>query len=166
MKKIVLNVVRCLSLSVALIFISPTMLDAQAGKVDFTGDWVLNAAKSVLPQGGAGVQRLGGNSITIIQEINLLTQTRMLRNGTSRVTKYYLDGKESVSTTGEGEIKSTAKWSADGKTLTIVTRTTINNNERISTAVWNLIDEKTLSIVITRRNQSGEVKATMVYDKK
>lgn len=152
-------------MTVVLITIAPTMMDAQGGKADFTGTWVFNTEKSVLPQGG-NAQRMGGGNFTVTQEANLLTQTRTGQDGTSRVTKYALDGKESVSTTGGGESKSTAKWSADGKTLTIVTKTIINGNERNSTAVWSLIDGNTLSILITRQNQNGDVKATMVYDKK
>jgi Tol biopolymer transport system component len=108
---------------------------------------------------------MGGN-FTITQEANLLTRTRTGQDGTSTVTKYTLDGKESVNTTGGGESKSTANWSADGKTLTIVTKSNFNGNERTSTAVWSLIDAKTLSIVSTRQGQDGEVKTTMVYDKK
>lgn len=165
MKKSVSGLVRNLSLTVVLIIIAPSMMDAQGGKVDFTGTWVFNTEKSALPQGG-NAQRMGGGNFTVTQEANLLTQTRTGQDGTTRVTKYTLDGKESVSTTGGGESKSTAKWSADGKALTIVTKTIINGNERNSTAVWSLIDANTLSILITRQNQNGEVKATMVYDKK
>jgi hypothetical protein len=67
---------------------------------------------------------------------------------------------------GQGESKSTAKWSADGKSLTIVTKSNFGGTERTSTAVWSLTDAKTLSIVNTRQGQDGEVKTTMVYDKK
>jgi len=95
-----------------------------------------------------------------------LTQTRTGQDGTPRVTKYTLDGKESLNTTFGGESKSTAKWSADGKTLTILTRFSFDGNEMTSTAVWSLIDAKTLSVVSTRQTPDGEVKATMVYDKK
>lgn len=165
MKKNVSNLMRFLSLTIVLVLIAPTMMDAQTGKADFTGTWALNAEKSTLPGGGGG-QRMGGGNFTVTQETNLMTQTRTGQDGTPRVTKYTLDGKESVNTTPGGESKSTAKWSADGKTLTIVTRSTYNGNERTSTAVWSLIDAKTLSIASTRQGQDGEVKATMVYDKK
>jgi Tol biopolymer transport system component len=143
------------------------MIHAQGSKANFAGSWAMNAEKSTLPQGGGGGggQRMGG-TFTITQEANLLTQTRTGQDGTTRVTKYTLDGKESVNTTGGGESKSTANWSADGKTLTIVTKATFNGNERTSSAVWSLIDAKTLSIVSTRQGQDGEVKTTMVYDKK
>lgn len=153
-----------LSLTVVLALVAPVMIHAQAGKANFAGTWTMNAEKSTLPQGGGG-PRMGGN-ITVTQEANLLTQTRTSQDGTTRVSKYTLNGKESVNTTGGGESKSTANWSADGKTLTIITKSNFNGNERTSTAVWSLIDAKTLSIVSTRQGQNGEVKATMVYDKK
>jgi hypothetical protein len=150
----------------ASFFILPIKMNAQGAKANFAGTWALNEEKSTIPQGGGGGQRMGGRNFTVTQEANLLTQTRTSQDGTSRVTKYTLDGKESVNTFGEFESKSTAKWSADGKSLTIITKSNFNGNERTSTAVWSLIDAKTLSIVSTRQGQDGEVKATMVYDKK
>jgi len=155
---------RLISLTVMLALVTPVITNAQAGKANFAGTWTMNASKSTIPQGGSS--RMGGGNMTVTQEANLLTQTRTGQDGTSRVTKYTLDGKESVNTFGEFESKSTAKWSADGKSLTIITKSNFNGNERTSTAVWSLIDAKTLSIVSTRQGQDGEVKATMVYDKK
>ena len=158
---------RLMALTVmASLFILPIKMNAQGAKVNFSGTWALNKGESTIPEGGGGGQRMGGRNFTVTQEANLLTQTRTSQDGTSRVTKYTLDGKESVNTFGEFESKSTAKWSADGKSLTIITKSNFNGNERTSTAVWSLIDAKTLSIASTRQGQDGEVKATMVYDKK
>jgi len=165
MKKILSNSMRFLSLAIVLILIAPVMANAQTGKANFAGTWTLNEAKSTLPQGGGG-PRMGGTNFTVTQEANLLTQSRTGQDGTLRVTKYTLDGKESVNTTGFGESKSTAKWSADGKTLTINTKSIFNDTEMTSTAVWSLTDAKTLSIATTRQGPNGEVKVTMVYDKK
>jgi Tol biopolymer transport system component len=168
MKRNLSNLMQLLSLTVVLALVAPVMINAQTGKTNFAGTWAMNAEKSTLPQGGGGGdgQRMGGTNFTITQEANILTQTRTSQDGTTRITKYTLDGKESVNTTGGGESKSTSNWSADGKMLTIVTKSNYNGNERTSTAVWSLIDAKTLSIVSTRQGQDGEVKTTMVYDKK
>lgn len=169
MKKNVSNLIRLFSLMLMLALIMPAMANAQAGKANFAGTWAMNAEKSTMPQGGGGGggggQRMGGD-VVIAQEANLLTQTRTGQDGTARVTKYTLDGKESVNTMGQGESKSTATWSADGKSLTVVTKSNFNGTERTSTAVWSLVDAKTLSIASTRQGQDGEVKTTMVYDKK
>jgi Tol biopolymer transport system component len=166
MKKKLSNLMQLMSLTIVLALVTPVMIHAQADKADFAGTWAMNAEKSTMPQGSGGGQRMGGGNLTVTQEANLLTQTRTSQDGTSRVSKYTLDGKESVNTTGGGESKSTANWSGDGKALTIVTKSNFNGNERTSTAVWSLIDAKTLSIVSTRQGQDGEVKTTIVYDKK
>jgi len=164
MKKNVSSLMQLLSLTIAMFLIAPLMTHAQTGKANFSGTWALNAEKSTLPEGGG--QRMGGGDVTITQDATTLTQSRAGRDGTTRETKYILDGKENVNTTGRGEMKYTAKWSADGKTLTIVTKFSFNDNERTSTAVWSLTDAKTLSIASTRQGQDGEIKTTMVYDKK
>ncbi len=169
MKRNAFNLFQVFLLGTALFLIAPLMTNAQAGKADFSGKWVLNAEKSTFPEGGqfGGGPRMGGGEVTVTQDASTLTQSRPGRDGTIRETKYILDGKENVNTTGRGEIKYTAKWSADGKSLTIVTKMTFNGNERVSTAVWSLKDAKTLSIETTREGQGGEeVKTTMVYDKK
>ncbi|GEM_PF-154786 len=161
------SLMRLLALTVMSVFIIlPANINAQGSKANFSGTWTLNESKSTLPQGGGGRQRMGGREFTITQEANLLTQTRTSQDGTARATKYALDGTESVNAFGEFERKSTAKWSADGKSLTITTKSNFNGNERTSTEVWSLVDAKTLSIVSTRQGQNGEVKSTMVYDKK
>jgi Tol biopolymer transport system component len=164
MKKSVSYLMKLLSLAIVLALISPVMIHAQTGKVNFAGTWTMNAEKSTLPQGGGG-GRMGGD-VTVAQEANLLTQTRTGQDGTARVTKYTLDGKESVNSMGGGESKSTAKWSADGKTLTIVTTFNFDGTDRTSSSVWSLVDAKTLSVVSTRQGQDGEVVTKLIYDKK
>ena len=170
MKKSLSNLMKLVSLTVALAFIAPVMINAQTGKVNFAGNWTLNTAKSTMPQGGGGRGggRMGGGAtFTVAQDANSLTQTRTGQDGTARSTKYTLDGKETVNSFGQGESKSTAKWSADGKSLTIVTKMSFNGNERTTTAVWSMPDARTLSIVSTRPGRDGgETKTTMVYDKK
>ena len=166
------GLLKVLSLMIMLAFMMPAITHAQAGKANFAGTWAMNAAKSTQPQGGGGGGagggggRMGGGNITITQDAALLTQSRTSQDGTVTATKYALDGKESVNTGRGGDAKSTAKWSADGKSLTIVTKTNNNGTERTSTAVWSMPDAKTLSIMTTRQGQNGEVKTTMVYDKK
>ena len=170
MKKNVSILMRLIFLTVVLALIAPVTVNAQAGKTNFAGTWAMNAEKSTQPQGGGGGggggMRMGGGNFTATQEANLLTQSRTGQDGTVRVTKYTLDGKESTNTIGQGESKSTATWSADGKSLNVVTKMNFNGNEMTTTAVWSMPDAKTLSIVTTRQGQNGEVKTTMIYDKK
>lgn len=168
---------RLISLTLILSLVAPLMIIAQAGKTNFAGEWTLNTEKSIMPQGGqggGGGMRMGGGNFVASQEANLLTvvRTRTGQDGQSITTtmKYTLDGKESVNTSPRGDSKSVAKWSGDGKSLTIETSRTmdINGESRTmnSTEVWALTDANTLSVTNTRQGQSGEVKTTMVYDKK
>ena len=128
---------RLISLAIILVLIAPVMTNAQAGKTNFAGDWTLNAEKSTQPQGGqGGGMRMGGNFVAT-QEDNLLTvvRTRTGQDGqpTTMTMKYTLDGKESINTSPRGDSKSTATWSADGKTLTIVTSRTMDMNGKSTT---------------------------------
>jgi hypothetical protein len=165
---------RLISLTIMLAFIAPVMTNAQAGKTNFSGDWTLNATKSTQPPAGAqgGGQSMGGGNFVATQDANLLTvvRTRTGQDGqaTTTTSKYTLDGKESVNSTGRGDSKSTAKWSADGKSLTIATTSTFNDNTFTSTAVWSMPDAKTLSVLTTSPGRNGgEARTTtMVYDKK
>jgi hypothetical protein len=168
------GIMRFLSISLIMALITPAFVNAQAGKTNFAGSWTLNAEKSTQPQGGGGGMRMGGGNFVATQDANLLTveRTRTGQDGQTTTTtmKYTLDGKESINTSPRGDSKSVAKWSADGKTLTIETSRTMEMNGESrtmnSTEVWVLTDAKTLTVTSTRQGQNGEVKTVMVYDKK
>lgn len=164
------------ALSLVLLLIAPVVINAQAGKTNFAGDWTMNADKSTLPQGGqgGGGMRMGAGNLVATQDANMLTVTRT-RTGqdgqpSTSVMKYTLDGKESVNTSPRGDSKSVATWSSDGKTLTIETSRTMDMNGESrtmkSTEVWKLTDAKTLTISSTRQGPNGEVKSNIVYEKK
>jgi len=168
-----------LSLTIVMAFLlMPITLNAQGSKSNFAGTWAFNAEKSNMgqaPQGGGGGQRMGGGgNFVATQEANLLTveRTRTGQDGQTVKTtsKYTLDGKESVNTTGRGESKSVATWSADGKSLTIVTKRSFERDgqttEMTSTEVWSLTSPTSLTIVSTMNTPNGERKTTAVYDKK
>jgi hypothetical protein len=163
-----------LSLTMIIAFIMPVMVNGQAGKTDFSGNWTMNADKSTMPDGGQGGPRMAGGNLVVTQAANALTveRTRTGRDGQPMTTtlKYTLDGKECVNSSPRGESKSIAKWSADGKSLTIATTMNMNFNgearEFKSSEVWTLTDAKTLSVATTRTGQNGDVKMTIVYDKK
>ncbi|WP_372652130.1 hypothetical protein [Draconibacterium sp.] len=157
-----MSFLRMFSVVMCLLLVVPAMANAQ-GKADFAGSWAYNESKSKMGDSG---RRFGGGDFVVKQEANLLSVERSF-NDQSFTSKYTLDGKESVNSFGRGESKSTAKWSDDGKSLTIVTKMNFNGTERTSTQVWTLNDAKTLSIVSTRQNRDGDdVTTTMVYDKK
>jgi Tol biopolymer transport system component len=164
---------KVLSLAIMIAFIAPAMTNAQAGKVNFSGNWVQNAEKSTQPQGG-GQRMGGGGNMVVKQEANLLTvdRTRTGQDGTPMTTtmKYTLDGKESINTTQRGDSKSTAVWSADGKSLTITTTSTFDRNGETTTmtskAEWTL-DGAALKVVNSSKAPDGTERVmTSIYDKK
>lgn len=180
-----------LSAMIILAFlVMPFSLNGQGGKANFAGTWAFNAEKSDMggapggpggpPQGqgqapqGGRMGGFGGGDFTASQEANLLTvnRTRTNQSGESVTTtsKYTLDGKESVNTTGRGESKSVATWSADGKTLKIVTTSTFDmggeTRTMTSTQEWILADAATLNIKTTSSTPNGERVTKAVYNKK
>jgi hypothetical protein len=178
MKKNVSIITRFFVLTVVLAMMIPAMSNAQAGKTDFSGKWKFNESKSQLPQGGGGqgggMGRMGAGDFSVKQEANLLTVTtsRQNQDGQTVTTdmKYTLDGKETINASQRGDSKSVAKWSADGKTLTITTSRTMDFNGETrtmnSTEVWVLTDPKTLTRTTTRPGMDGaEMKTVTVFDK-
>jgi hypothetical protein len=169
------------ALSVMIIMsflLMPLTVNGQTGKANFSGTWALNAEKSDFGQAPAGGQGGGGQrggqggrggNFVAKQDGNVLTVDRT-RGDQTFTSKYTLDGKESVNTTGRGDSKSVASWSADGKSLTIKTTSTfdMNGTSRTSTSteVWSLTSPTTLSVKTTRSSQNGDRVTTMVYDKK
>ena len=170
----------------------PLTVNGQAGKTNFAGTWAFNAEKSNMgqaPQGQPGQGQpaqgqpgqgqgtrggFGGGNFVAAQDANLLTvdRTRPDQNGTPQTTtsKYTLDGKECVNTSGMGDAKSVATWTADGKSLTIVTNRTFDRDGQSmtmkTTEVWSLTSPTELSVVSTRTSQNGDRTSKMVYDKK
>ncbi len=168
------------------VMLTSVSMFAQDSKTNFSGSWAFNAEKSQTGQPAAQVQPQGqgqnqgqrgggsGGDFVAKQDGNLLTveRTRTNRDGqaTTTITKYTLDGKESVNSTARGDSKSVATWSSDGKTLTIKTSRTMDMNGESrtmnSTEVWALNDSKTLSITTTMTTPNGERNSTAVYNKK
>jgi hypothetical protein len=177
----------------------PLAVNGQAGKANFSGTWAFSAEKSNMGQGqpgqgqppqgqpgqgqppqgqpgqGQGMRGgFGGGNFVAKQEADLLTvdRTRPDQSGTPQTisSKYTLDGKECVNTSGMGEAKSIATWSADGKSLTIVTTRTFDRNGESmtmkTTEVWSLTSPTELTIVSTRTSPNGDRTSKMVYDKK
>jgi len=164
------NFITLLSLVLIINIAMPAVVSAQAGKVNFSGNWTLNEGKSTLGDS----PRMGGGDFTASQEANLLTVERTFTNrdgqSMTNTSKYTLDGKESINTTQRGESKSVASWSADGKTLTITTSRTFNMNGESRTMksieVWTMSDPKTITIKSSVFAPNGTREMTMVYDKK
>jgi len=164
-------------ISLVTLFLMSFVINTTAQKTNFSGTWAFNESKSTLGQPGQrAFPRFGARQLAVKQEGNILTVDRLSvgRNGEERTNtdKYTLDGKESVNTQARGgSSKSVATWSADGKSLTIVTTRTFERDgqsrEMKTTEIWKLSDAKTLSIESTMPSrEGGSNKITRVYDKK
>jgi hypothetical protein len=181
------NILRIISLTVILAFIMPGITNAQSGKANFAGNWTYNASKSTPPPtgggggggggGGRGGMGAGANFVATMNATTLTTTTaRTGQDGTvsNRVVAYTLDGKENTMAPPAGgggggggtPGKYVATWSADGKTLTIVTTRTTQNGERKSSEAWTLTDANTLTRTTTSNNNGTENKRVAVYEKK
>jgi hypothetical protein len=159
MKKNLSDLMRLVSLAVVIILVAPAMISAQEKKVDFAGTWALNSMKSSPSAANSG-------GITVKHEGNSLVTTTTRMDGMSQTNKYSLDGKESINKSDGVEHKSTAKFSEDGKTLTIITKSLVDGREHLDKDVWTLVDPKTLSIECTVSGTSGDEVTEYVYDKR
>ena len=113
-------------------------------------------------------------NMTVTQDKNILTIERTITNREGQKMsvniKYNLDGKPSENVAGRGKATSVASWSADGKKLSINTKSLMERDgqriEMTNVDVWELsADGKTLTVNTTAKTPRGERKVTLVYDK-
>lgn len=140
-----------------------------AAKPDFSGTWTLNEEKSEIGE----VRFRASATLDVKQDKTSLTvsRTRTGRDGQeiTRETVYNLDGTETVS---EGERRKTVsktKWSEDGKSLVIHSKSSWTREgetfEFEVTETWILGDDgKTLSINSDSSSSRGEFSLKLVYD--
>lgn len=140
-------------------------------KVNFSGDWKLDEAKSELGDFGARVAR----SLKADQKPDAITVTRVTPgfNGGDPVTTTLTISYDGKVTESEGfggsKRKTTAKWSDDGQTLTISNTTLFERdgqtNEFKSTETWTLTKDGLLSVVTKSNSPRGESITKAIYGK-
>jgi hypothetical protein len=143
-------------------------------QTDFSGTWAVNQSKSKFGDAGGGPGGpMGGATLVVAQDAKILTVTQTMQgpDGEMKIlSKYNLDGTSSTNPfIMDMSRKSTLKWSADKKSLTIVSILDFNGNEMKETETWSLSpDGLTLFIESTRPAgpDGGEMKMTLAYDKK
>jgi len=156
------------------LLIAPAFLFAFTTKTyrtNFSGEWKLNESKSELGDFG----RFAVKKIKADQKDDAITisTTRPSFNGDDVTTSETLsyDGKETETTVfGNSKRKATAKWSDDGKTLTINYTLMLDFNGQTSeikgTEIWTLSDDgKALTSQINSSSPQGEFSWKAVYDK-
>lgn len=160
MKRELSNFLRPLLIAVVLLLTAPLVTDAQSDRSDFSGTWALNTMKSSPSAANSS------DKLIIKQDANYLTATFTDKEGKTVVSKYFLDGKESINRSGGHESKSTAKFSSDGKKLTIFSKLMVDGTEKTDQDVYSLIDPKTLSVECTVSGSSGDETAKYIYDRR
>jgi len=140
-------------------------------KVNFAGNWTLDAAKSQLGEGGG--RRFGpATKMVVAQEENKLSveSFRTNRDGeeVSTTYTYTLDGKKCENGTENRKMVSTVTWAQDGQSLTIASTSTFSREGQEftmeSTEKWSM-SEGTLVLDATRTTPSGERTTKAVYQK-
>lgn len=133
-----------------------TMTFAQT---DFSGNWKLNSSKSKL-----GERSFAPKSVVIVQKgNNLSVESHSEWQGEERIrtNKYTLDGKECMNAGfRDSEVKSTAVWSGDKKSLTITSKFETQNGQMTMKAVYKMDGA---NFVI--ESSFGERSETQVFDK-
>lgn len=163
---------RSIAFITAALLLVAALAGAQEGKVDFSGEWVLNQEKSDLPEGRGGRGGRISSKLNVEQEKDQLTVESFRRNRdgeeVSSETTYLLDGKEHEIPSNFGSQVSTAEWSSDGETLTISSTITMSRGgsefTMESTEEWSLNDGF-LIIESTRSTPRGEMTSKAVYEK-
>lgn len=157
---------------VGLALLFTAQLSAQTGTINFSGTWALNESKSKF---GDSPFRMAASILTVKQEGNNLSTERTQNSPDGQemkmTGKYTMDGKECENAGFmDSKTKSTVKWSADGKSITIASSTIFNMNgdnmEMKASETWMLEGDKTLKIETTNSMPDGEMKTSLVYDKK
>lgn len=158
----------------AFVFLFSMILIAEEGKVNFSGTWSFNKDKSETGSEGRG-PRMAATKLVVKQEKDkiVIERTGQGRDGETFTQKeeLTLDGKENkVEGFGGRERTVTAKWTDEGKTLTISSLMIFERDgeefEMKSIEVWSLGEEgKDLVINSTRNSPRGERKGKLVYTK-
>jgi len=147
-------------------------MSAQNSTVNFSGNWTLNESKSKL---GDGPFRMAPSSLKVKQDGNNLSIDRTMNGPDGQEMKmsgkYTLDGKECENSgMMDMKTKSTVTWSADKLSVKIASITIFNMNgdnmEMKSSEIWKLEGDKILRIEATNDTPDGEMKTSIVYDKK
>ncbi len=129
-------------------------------QTDFSGTWTLNTSKSKL-----GERNFAPKSVVIVQkgnEMSVESHNEFQGQERTRTNKYTLDGKECTNPGfRDSEIKSTANWSADKKSLTIASKFNTPNGDMEMKAVYKMDGD---NLVI--ESSFGDRSTTQVFDKK
>lgn len=160
---------RALILSVVMSVAIATLVFAQ-GKLDFSGTWILDAAKSDLGRTSSAAKQMPMRTVTLVLKQTSDALTIQRTTGEQKETAVYkMDGSVSTNKLPSGnESKSTVKWVGS----TLVTKTTTKMDDSLGGGIAEMTDVRSLSadgqvmtLVVTRQTPRGDVKQTLLYNK-
>ena len=144
---------------------------ATAQRASFSGEWKLDEAKSELGEFGGWVARTIKND----QKDSAITVSKTTPgfNGGDPITTTTILTYDGKIVEGEGfggsKRKSSAKWSDDGKTLTMNSTMNFERDgqsfEIKSTEIWTITKDGFLSVVTNSTTPRGESTTKAVYTK-
>lgn len=151
-----------------------------ADRVNFSGEWKLNESKSELDRQFpicifgerdhivSKTMKIAGNAdFLTVDVVNSSSDGALV----TRQEKLLFDGKEREAiVVGSPREQSTARWSADGQTMTVISvrsfATIAEEPDFKVTEVWKLIDDgKAISVQVKSSSISRENTMELVYDK-
>ena len=153
------------------LLLSVIVLNAKEGKVNFSGEWILNSDESDLGDGGRRRGMMASKMVVEQKGEKLVVESfRTNRDGEEVSTEltYTLDGKECKNEDDFRKTVSVAEWSEDGDILTITSKINISRggNEFTMESIekWSM-DKKKLIIDSTISTSRGERTRKAVYYK-
>jgi hypothetical protein len=156
--------------SVFLLFLLSTISTFAQTPANFTGKWQYEKAKSTPDKferdyDGTVILEITQDPATLtLGEIYLHPERPEWKTST---VNYTLDGKEKVITRSNGTSTTSAKWSQDGKILTITSSDIQNSKEYLMISSYSLSDDgKILTVDKFRKSEpTGEAKGRKIYSK-
>lgn len=138
---------------------------AVSAQVDLSGSWKLNTTKSKLGEQFS----MAPKEIIIVQNGNNMSvekHSEFQGQEFNQKDNYTLDGKECVNDGFmDSKKKSTVTWAADKKSLKVVSKIPMQDQEITTTEVYKL-DGGNMVIESSMGSQMGDMNETQVYDKK
>lgn len=150
-----------------LFFFTMVLLSSSAfaQSIDFSGNWKLNTAKSKLgAEFSMAPKQLiieqKGNDLkvekhSVFQDQEFTTTDKLTLDGKDCVNPGFMDTQK----------KSTVSWTADNKSLKIISKLTVGDGGEMTITEIYKMDGTNLVIESSSSSSFGDMSETMVYDK-
>ena len=135
-----------------------------ADKPDFSGEWVMNAAKSdwgQIPPPSKFIRKIDHKDPNMAMNTTIASSQGEM----STDVKYTTDGKEATNSIRGTDVKGTMSWA--GNDIQLVTKRQIPDGELVQKEDWKLsADGKTMDVTSKMTAPQGEMTLKLVLEKK